>query len=217
MLPKGYSESRPLCSWDGIFILLCAFLSTWNWLVCSSSVLNVTCIWGCERLLVPSKHVCGMTLQNTLPAKGFLALKFHWRPFCLDWREKKKGKLPDKSFFKPWNFVFFVVVVVLVDCFAFFFLRGKRNGTWLFTCGQGFLLSWCMCLTVWERDALWNMHASGNKKPYFRARQVLQNWISNTDCFKSSLDRQMMISVMGNNGSGSHWKYDCCIEIHRKK
>lgn len=83
---KGYSGSGPLCDWMA-FSYSYVLFSNWNWLVCSSSVLNVACTWGCERLSVPSKPVCGMTLQNTLPAKGSVASKFLWRPLCLDFKK----------------------------------------------------------------------------------------------------------------------------------
>lgn len=37
-------------------------------------------IWGCERFSVPSKPVCGMTLQNIVSIEVFIALKFRSRP-----------------------------------------------------------------------------------------------------------------------------------------
>lgn len=80
---KGYFEYGSLCSWM-TFSYSCVLFSNWNWLVCSSSVLNVMCIWGWKRLSFPSKPVCGMTLQNTVSTKVFVALKFLSRPLCLD-------------------------------------------------------------------------------------------------------------------------------------
>lgn len=54
-----------LCSWM-TFSYSRVLFSNWNWLVCSSSALNVMRIWGCEKLSVSSKLVCGMAWQNTL-------------------------------------------------------------------------------------------------------------------------------------------------------
>lgn len=88
---KGYSESGPLCSWM-TFLYYSVLFSNWSWLVCSSSVLNVMCS---ERLSVPSKPVCGMTLQNTVSNKVSVALKFLSRPLCFD---KKNSKLSDTLF-----------------------------------------------------------------------------------------------------------------------
>lgn len=48
-----------------------------------------------ERLSVPSKPVCGMTLQNTVSNKVSVALKFLSRPLCFD---KKNSKLSDTLF-----------------------------------------------------------------------------------------------------------------------
>lgn len=128
-----------------IFSYPCALFSNCSWLVCSSSVLNVMCIWGCERLSVPSKPVCGMTLQNMVSTKVFVALRFLLRPLCLD---KKIAN---------WYLIF-----VTSKCCPFwfssgflftFFFGGKRSETLIFGCGQSFMLLYCI-LSLYKQEML---------------------------------------------------------------
>lgn len=86
---KLYSESGLLCSWM-TFSYSRVLFSNWNWLVCSSSVVSVMRIWGCERLSVSSKPVCGMAWQNTLICQSLCCPEVSFKAFVI---KKKKNYL----------------------------------------------------------------------------------------------------------------------------
>lgn len=128
---KLYSESGLLCSWM-TFSYSCVLFSNWNWLVCSSSVLNVMRIWGWEAfcLLETCVEWPGRIL---LSAEVFVALKFLSK---LSWLKKIM------------NYLSFETLQCCPFCcysgggFSLHFsvLGEKRNGAWILACGEGFML-----------------------------------------------------------------------------
>lgn len=79
------------------------------------------CIWGCERLSVPSKPVYGMILQNTVSTKVSVALMFLSRPLCLD-KKIANYLIPRFCNFEILSFLLFW----WISCLIFLFL-GERE------------------------------------------------------------------------------------------
>lgn len=113
----------------------CVLFSNWNWLVCSSSILNVYTIWAVRGFLFPVNLCVEWCCRILYLLKSVLLWSFPWGLYI--WLKTIANKVSDAH-----NLKILSVFIVLVLFFGFIFLfwGRRRNETSIFGYRQVFIL-----------------------------------------------------------------------------